>query len=230
LGGDAWPSIYYTTDGSAPTSSSTLYKSNSEGIAISSSETVKAIAVVNGYSSDVASVSYVFVPTDFQLAAQPGSLTLSPGGQGSLTLTVTPQNLFSGTVTFLCSGLPAGVTCTFSPATVTPSTPSSVTNQLTIAASATAEARPRSRPGLPIAVLSLAGCIVFWRRKRLNQSVWTILIACAAIGLMSSCGGGGSSGGSGGGGGGSSPVTSAVTVTATSGSLVHSTTFSLTVD
>ena len=47
--------IYYTTDGSTPTSSSAQY---SMPLTISTSETIKAIAVYNGYSSDVVSATY----------------------------------------------------------------------------------------------------------------------------------------------------------------------------
>jgi hypothetical protein len=49
--------IYYTTNGSAPTTKSTLY--NSAGIKVSATETIKAVAVATGYSaSAVASAKY----------------------------------------------------------------------------------------------------------------------------------------------------------------------------
>jgi hypothetical protein len=50
-------SIYYTTDGAVPTTSSSLYGSE---ILVTASETIKAIAVKTGMTnSDVASVSYI---------------------------------------------------------------------------------------------------------------------------------------------------------------------------
>lgn len=51
--------IYYTTDGSMPTSSSSVY-SNKIAIAIGSNVTVKAIAVKNGLTSDVSTVTYTY--------------------------------------------------------------------------------------------------------------------------------------------------------------------------
>jgi hypothetical protein len=52
--------IYYTIDGSTPTTSSTLYTAP---IAIDSSETVKSIAVASGYTnSNIASAAYVINP------------------------------------------------------------------------------------------------------------------------------------------------------------------------
>ena len=45
--------------------------------------------------------------------------SVAAGTSATTTVTVTPNNGFTGTVTFSCSGLPAGATCTFSPTTVT---------------------------------------------------------------------------------------------------------------
>lgn len=50
--------IYYTTDGSTPNTSSSVYSS---AIPVSSNTTIKAIAVKEGVNSEVATASYVFV-------------------------------------------------------------------------------------------------------------------------------------------------------------------------
>jgi hypothetical protein len=60
--------IYYTTNGTKPTTSSTLY--TSAGVKVSATETIKAIAVATGYSqSAVASATYTIAPP----ALGPGS-------------------------------------------------------------------------------------------------------------------------------------------------------------
>lgn len=85
-------SIYYTVDGSTPTTSSTLYSS---AISVSSSETVKAIAVKSGFvNSSVASAAYV-------INGQVATPTFSPvAGSYSGTQTVTISSATSGATFF----------------------------------------------------------------------------------------------------------------------------------
>ena len=56
---------------------------------------------------------------DFSLAMTPASQSVAVGGSTSYTVTVTPLNGFTGTVKFGVSGLPSGVTGSFSPSSVT---------------------------------------------------------------------------------------------------------------
>ena len=55
----------------------------------------------------------------FTLAAAPTAVSIHPGASGASTITVNPQGFFNGTVTFSASGLPRGVTASFSPASAT---------------------------------------------------------------------------------------------------------------
>jgi len=87
----AGASIYYTTDGSAPSTGSSLYSSASP-ISVSATTTVKAIAVASGYNnSDVASGTYTI---NLPAAATP---TFSPlPGTYSAAQSVTLADITTG--------------------------------------------------------------------------------------------------------------------------------------
>jgi N-acetylneuraminic acid mutarotase len=219
--------IYYTTNGATPTTSSTVY---SGAITVSSSETIEAIAVVNGYSlSAVASATYTInLPANFMLSAAPGALTVYSSSQGIVTLTATPQNGFDSTVSFACSGLPAEVSGSFNPTTVNPSG-SAVTTTLTFTASAQAvltRIHPRT-PLLPTAALAIGVYVLLVKRRRVLP-MFLFFVALIELSLLSACGGSGATGSGDGGGG--TQETATVTVTATSGSIQQSTTITLTVN
>jgi len=57
----------------------------------------------------------VIAAQDFALSASPGSVSIVQGNSGGSTITITPLNGFSGSVTLSASGLPSGVTASFSP-------------------------------------------------------------------------------------------------------------------
>jgi subtilase family serine protease len=75
---------------------------------------------------------------NFTISASPSSLTITQGTSGTSTITVTSQNSFSSATTLSASGLPSGVTATFSTNPVTPPANGSVTSTLTLTASGTA--------------------------------------------------------------------------------------------
>jgi hypothetical protein len=132
--------IYYTTNGTTPTTSSTLY--NNVAIPVNSTETIKAIAVATGFTqSAVGSATYTIQvppPPDFSVSATPTSQSVAAGGSTTYTVTVGSLYGFGGVVGLSVSGLPAAATPGFNPSTVTGSGTSTLTvNTTTSTASGT---------------------------------------------------------------------------------------------
>lgn len=225
---DATPNatIYYTTDGSIPNAKSAVYGG---AIPISTTVTIQAIAAAPGYSnSALTTATYTInLPApDFSVAASPASLTVTAGQSGTATLSVTPLYGFNSAVTFACSGLPTGASCSFSPATVTPSGAAASTT-LTVATTKTSAAlRRNSFPWLPGSTLAAVLCCLGYKKRRLFPVLLLLAASLAGLGLLNGCGGGSSAGGS----STPQPTTSTVTVTASSGTLQHTAAFTLTVN
>jgi Chitobiase/beta-hexosaminidase C-terminal domain len=211
-------SIYYTTDGTTPTINSSLYRA---AISISATQTIQAIAVATGYiSSSVSSATYTInlPPPTIALTLSPTTLTLARGQQGTVSITVTPQNGFNGVVTFSCSGIPRGATCSFNPATVTP-TGSTATTTLTIAAGTSmATAQDHSIPMISGTTLAFTLCLLGWRKQRGLRPLLLMSASVFSLSLLSACSTSSRQ-----------PTTSTVTVTATSSSVQQSVALTLTV-
>jgi Bacterial Ig-like domain (group 3) len=170
---------------------------------------------------------------DYAVSIPSSSATISAGQSATINIDVTPQHGFSGAITFSCSGLPANSSCSFNPASITPSG-SAANTTLTISTTAralAASARPVRRPGTPLlatALFAICGVMLLGTgKKRKWQSVTLMLCALALVGSLIACGGGNppppvqSQG---------TPVgTFSVVVTATSGSTSHTSTVTLTV-
>jgi hypothetical protein len=178
----------------------------------------QAAGADNHWSTRIASFTFPGC-VGFTLSSSPSALTVGSGSQGTVTVTVTPTGGFNSTVSFSCSGLPTGATCSFSPSEVTPSG-AAVTSQLTVSVAAQASAlRQTPIPFLPLTASFAAFCLIGWRKARGPQLV---LLLAVGFGLLSACGGGS--------GVNSKPVTSTLTITATAGSSQQTTSVSLTVN
>ena len=207
--------IYYTTDGSAPTTSSTRYSGT---ITVGSTETISAIAVAPGYAdSDTATATYTInLPAaSFSLSASPGATTISAGASAKVTLTVTPQNGFTQAVSFTCSGLPSGDNCSFSPPMVTP-TGAAVSTTLTIAAASSA--KNEKLPSWKKVGAGMAFALLLWPfRRRRGPTLCAIAFLALSAVVATGCGGS------------QKAQSYMVTVTASGGSVTQTTSLSLTV-
>ena len=222
---DATPgaAIYYTTDNSTPTSNATPYTG---AIGVSSTETIRAIAVASGYfNSAIASAAYTInLPPppqpDFSISLSPSTWTLAAGQFVGIMVTVAPQTGFHSKVSFSCS---AGVSCTFSPQTVTPGTSLVNWTTMTVTTTATTASLQRtSSPVFPGSMLAAALCCIGWKRRRRLQMLLLLVVSVVGLGLLSGCGGGSSTPPI-------KPTQLTVTVTGTSGSLSRTANLALTV-
>jgi len=131
---------------------------------------------------------------NYSLSSSASSLNVADGSSGSLTITMTPVNFYSGTVTFSCGNLPLKMTCTFTPAslTTTGNIAAQTTLQIQTAAPHGALHMPSdSNPhqGRTSLVACLTGMGLFglllagdWKNKR-NRRVG-ILLGILVLGMM----------------------------------------------
>jgi hypothetical protein len=161
------------------------------------------------------------------------SLTIEPGTVGITQITVTSANNFAATsVTFACSGVPTGYSCSFNPSSTLAFAPSSTTGlpagasattTLTITPPATAALVHRDfRPIFP-ATFAVALCFLGFRRRSRFQLLILVAVVFATLGVISGCGGSSSSPTP-------APVTSSITVTATGGGSTATSTLSVTLE
>jgi N-acetylneuraminic acid mutarotase len=211
--------IYYTTDGTTPTTSSTAYTGP---IGVSSTETIKAIATASGYLASAVAIATYTIPPDFTLTINPASVAVQSGKSGTTTVTVQGENGFGSNVSFACSGLPEGAACSFALQTA-PTTQYITQTTLTVTTSETTARLHRSgRPLIPSSVLAVALCCFGWKKRRRLQMLLLLAVSAAGLSLLNGCS--------------ASLITftqtttSTITVTATSGSLKHTAPFLLTVN
>jgi hypothetical protein len=186
----------------------------------------------SNYATSTSAAITVTVSPDFSLpTAGLGTVTISsPGGTGTVNLTITPGSGFNAAVNFSCfaSTLPKGTSCGSA------SIPAGQTTGTMTVTTTSSRAMLRSQPPsyflawwTACGILPLAGMIVIWNPRRRRRMALLSVLLMAILLLLPACGG---SGGGGGGGGGGTPAGQyTVSVIATSGSLTHSTTFTLVV-
>jgi len=180
------------------------------------------------YTGSSSAAAPITVKPDFVFSANSTAIAIaSRGGSGGMTLTITANDGFTGTVQFSCAHLPTESTCNFSPASIAGGGMTTLTVSTTAPHQA---ATPHTFPEwIASSVFGLSGIFLIGvedqRRRRTKLS--TVLLAFALVLASAGCGGSG---------GNTAPPrtdpgTSAgnyhITVTAVSGSLSHSVSFTL---
>jgi uncharacterized membrane protein len=79
--------------------------------------TITGVDSTNNLTHSVSATLVVQTP-DFSISATPSSQTINQGAPTSYTVSLTPLAGYTGTVSFAVSGLPAGVSATFNPASL----------------------------------------------------------------------------------------------------------------
>ena len=176
------------------------------------------------------------VAPDFQITSSSGSQTILAGQSATYTLDLDPMGpSFDTPVALTCSGAPDPSSCSFDPTLLTPGTGStSIMTIITIGPTGTSARTGSSLRAIWLMLPGLAGvCGIFAVKIRRKHVLLLAVLCCGMIEL--SCGGGGGGGstlptpGDGTGTKGTPKGTYTLVVTATSGSLVHSTQVTLTV-
>ena len=177
---------------------------------------------------------------DFSTSVSPTTGTINAGQSDTFTVSVTPSGGFNKVVTFTCSGMPTGASCTVAPSSVTLDGSNASTATVMVMTTQRSgiftwpqlRVRPRIVPWTWVALLA---CILCWLGlRKLQARVPRLLLPCSAILLAilcASCGGGYVTPTPGKGPPGGTPAgTYTIVVTATSGNVSHAASTQLTVN
>ena len=181
---------------------------------------------------------------DFSISATPPTMTISAGQPAMFTVTVGGLNGFNSAVNLSCSGQPINSTCSFSSASVTPSSGGMTTSMMTISTSSLPYSAPSKMAmnhgggifamSLPIFGLGFLGLCIAGSgsngnstgKRRILNLAGSLALLIVATWLFAAGGCGYSGGGM---GTGTQRGMTTVMITGTSGNLSHSASVSLTV-
>lgn len=167
----------------------------------------------------------------FGFSSSAGAATVTAGTAVPLSLALAPANGFSGSVTFACTGLPAGATCIFTPSTLSVASNAATSTTVTINTTRATASLRSARSTITVAMLlPLASLMLYRRRRSLGahslRLLAVALFAIAASAFFAGCANG-------------DPAvpatpatpagTSTVTITATSGAITQQSSVALTV-
>ena len=186
-----------------------------------------------GGSSQTSGLFATLVPTaaagtDFSLQLSSTTATVARGGSATLTIDANGSGGFNSPINLLCSGLPAGVTCVFSPTSITPG--GTASSQLTISVGSgyvppTGYIAGAVVTGFGLLCLAFGACLTGQKSETRRNGKWALGSAVVVLGLLLwgvGCGSNSSNHLT-------TPGAQGVTVVGTGGVLTHSVPLTLTV-
>lgn len=140
LAASGLPSGVTASFGTNPTTGSSVLTLTASATTTTGSATVKITGTSGSLSAstNIALTVSAAASPNFTISASPASVTVTQGASGTSTITITSQNSFNSATTLSATGLPSGVTATFSTNPVTPPANGSASSTLTLTASASA--------------------------------------------------------------------------------------------
>jgi hypothetical protein len=158
-------------------------------VASNAASSVTNTAKVSGGGESNTANDVTQIDAALLLSAQTATVSVAAGGTATSILNVTNNGSGLGAITFACSGLPAGATCSFNPPSVTTTSP--VTMSIATTAKSVVFSPRLPWPMLPyaalLALLSIMATVLSRQTRKLKLR-FAAGMAVAALLLLAGCG------------------------------------------
>lgn len=156
-----------------------------------------SVAATGNYAASTSTMQTLSVVPPVVVSVAPSSITISPGGSGSVTVNIVAGGGYNGPVSLTCTSPVSYITCSPSATTVTLSGTMPVTIQEQVSVAATTDANAAGSKGFLSALLMPFCLLGLALRLQKGTAKWCytvtfVLFACGLIPVVSfvGCGGG----------------------------------------